>query len=106
MSIDGIVTLERSRKEQTMNTAIPEVLGSLGESEFSVLTSAYCKLQQVREQIGAMHDVYLADGTPPSFPRIKAVQFLVDDLFSEIEGYVLALADPAERICSVYDKAA
>lgn len=89
-----------------MNTALPNVLDNLGESEYSVLTSAYCKLGQLKEQVGAMHDAYLAEGTPPSFPRMQAVNLLVEELFDEVEEYVLALSDPAETLCPVHDKAA
>jgi hypothetical protein len=89
-----------------MKTAIPDILGTLGESEYTVLTSTYCKLQQLREQINAIHDRYLGDGVPPSFPKIKAVHLLVEELFGEVEEYVLALSDPTESVCELSRKAA
>ena len=89
-----------------MKTAIPDILDELGESEYTVLFSAYCKLQGVRDYLVRMHDGYLRDGTPPTFSEVEAARILTEDLFGEVEKYVLALADPGEDACLVYRKAA
>lgn len=89
-----------------MKTAIPNILGTLGESEYSVLSATYCKLQQLREQVNSMHDTYLAEGVPPSFPHVQAAHLLLEELFGEVEEYVLALSDPSESVCELYRTAA
>ena len=89
-----------------MKTAIPGILSDLGESEYTVLASAYCKLQGVRDHLARMHDGYRLDGTPPTFDRVEAARLLVDDVFGEVEAYVLSLADPGNDVCMMYRKAA
>lgn len=82
-----------------MKTAIPNILKELGESEYTVLTSAYCKLKDLRNRITLMHDEYVAAGTPPTFESIAAARLLTDDLYAELEQYVLSLAEPGEDSC-------
>jgi hypothetical protein len=53
-----------------------------------------------------MHDGYLRDGVPPSFSEVAAVRILTEEVFDEVEKYVLALADPEEDACLDYHKAA
>ncbi len=89
-----------------MKTAIPDILGGLGESEFTVLSSAYCKLHGVRDYLASMHDVNLKDGIPPTFSEVEAVRILTEEVFDDVEKYVLALADPGEDACLIYRKAA
>jgi hypothetical protein len=89
-----------------MKTAIPDILRELGESEYTVLSSAYCKLHEVRDYLTRMHDVYLRDGVPPTFSEVAAVRILTEEVFGEVEKYVLALADPGEDVCLNYRKAA
>jgi len=89
-----------------MKTAIPDILGNLGESEYTVLSSAYCKLQELREHLARMHDGYLLDGTPPTFDRVEAARILMEEVFGEVEAYVLALAEPGDDVCVGYRKAA
>ena len=89
-----------------MKTAIPGILNDLGASEYTVLTSAYCKLQELRDHLTRMQDVYVADGTPPSLDRVEAACLLMNDVFSEVEKYVLALSAPGEDACPLCRKAA
>ena len=89
-----------------MKTAIPTILGELGESEYTVLSSTFCKLQGVRDYLARIHDVYLRDGIPPAFSEVEAVRILTEEVFGEVEKYVLALADPEEDTCQIYRKAA
>jgi hypothetical protein len=84
-----------------MKTAIPNILKELGESEYTVLTSAYCKLKDLRNKINLMHDEYVAAGTPPAFESIEAARLLTDDLYAEVEQYVLSLAEPGEDSCPI-----
>ena len=84
-----------------MKTAIPNILNDLGESEYAVLASAYCKLQELREKIIIMHDDYVTAGTPPSFPSVEGARLLMDDLFAEVEQYVLSLWEPGGEMCPV-----
>ena len=89
-----------------MKTALPDILGELGESEYTVLSSAYCKLNGVRDYLARMHDVYLRDGIPPAFSEVEAVRILTEEVYGEVEKYVHALADPEEAVCQIYRKAA
>jgi hypothetical protein len=84
-----------------MKTAIPDILKELGESEYTVLSSAYCKLKVLRDKIAFMHDDYLATGTPPAFQVIEAARLNVDDVFTEVEQYVLSLSEPGEDSCQI-----
>ena len=69
-------------------------LEELGKSEYLELKSVYCKLLDVRELIGRMHDDYLAQAVPPGFDRVEALKLLVGDLCDDLERYVRPICDP------------
>ena len=88
-----------------MKTAIPGILDCLGESEYSLLTSAYCRLRDLRDHLARMHDGFVTEGTPPPLEGVEAAR-LLDEAFGDIEQYVLAISEPGEAACPVYRKAA
>ena len=89
-----------------MKTAIPNILEALGESEYTELAAAYCKLQRLREHLAGMHDAFLLDGIEPTFDQVAMSRILMEEVFADVEEYVLALIDPGEDICLNYRKAA
>lgn len=73
-----------------MNEAETRVnVEELGEKEFTVLKGTYCKLQELRTQIHAVHAAYVADGTPPDFDRVEALKLLMDEVYDELERFLL-----------------
>jgi len=64
-------------------------LKELGESEYQMLKETYCRLQGLRSDIKTMHDQYTSDGTPPAFDRVEALYLQVEDLFEELERFLL-----------------
>lgn len=82
-----------------MKTAVPDILKDLGESEYTVLTSAYCKLVELRALLDRMTEEYVTRGTPPSLDQVVAARLVLNELFGPVEQYVLALSDPAEAVC-------
>jgi hypothetical protein len=69
-------------------------LNELGASEYQALKETYCRLQELRTDIGAMRDQYATDGTPPDFDRVEAVYLQVEELYAELERFLLP-------VCSV-----
>lgn len=64
-------------------------LKELGESEYQMLKETYCRLQGLRSDIKAMHDQYTADGTPPVFDQVEALYLQVEEMFDELERFLL-----------------
>jgi len=64
-------------------------LMELGESEYRMLKETYCRLQGLRADLKEMHDQYTADGTPPAFDRVEALHLQVEELFEELERFLL-----------------
>jgi hypothetical protein len=71
-----------------------ENLKELGESEYQTLKETYCRLQELRSDIGAIRDQYASDGTPPEFDKVEAVYLQVEELYAELERFLLP-------VCSV-----
>lgn len=69
-------------------------LAELGESEYRELASVYVKLRDLREAIAQMHDVYLKEGTPPSFDGVEAIHLMAEEAFADLERYLLPVCDP------------
>ena len=69
-------------------------LKELGESEYQVLKETYCRLQALRSDVGAMRDQYVSDGTPPDFDKVEALYLQMEELFDELERFLLP-------VCSV-----
>lgn len=69
-------------------------LKELGESEYQVLKETYCRLQTLRSDTGTMRDQYVTDGTPPAFDKVEAVYLQVEELYDELERFLLP-------VCSV-----
>ena len=82
-----------------MKTALPDILKDLGESEYTVLASTYCKLAELRDHLDRMHDGYLKNGTPPSLQAIEAARLVFAEAFAPVEAYVLALSDGGDPVC-------
>lgn len=66
-------------------------LKELGESEYQVLKETYCRLQELRSGIGAMHDQYKADGTPPDFDHVEALHVQMEEMFEDLERFMLSV---------------
>ena len=82
-----------------MKTAIPEILKELGESEYTVLTAAYCKMLELKELLDGMQEVYVTTGTAPSLAKLDAARMVLNEIFGSVEAYVLALAEPGDPVC-------
>ena len=66
-------------------------LKDLGDSEYQVLKATYCKLQELRSAIGTMRDQYATDGTPPDFDHVEALYLQMEELYDELERFLLPL---------------
>lgn len=64
-------------------------LKELGESEYEVLKETYCRLQGLRSDIAAMRNQYVAEGTPPDFDQVEAIYLQAEELFDEVERFLL-----------------
>ena len=82
-----------------MKTAIPGILKELGESEYTVLSAAYCKMLELKELLDGMHEGYMTTGTAPSLAKVDAARMVLNEMFGSVEEYVLALADPGDPVC-------
>jgi len=69
-------------------------LKELGEAEYQVLKQTYCKLQALRADVSAMHEQYLKEGTAPDFDYVESVHLQMEELYGELERFLLP-------ICSV-----
>jgi hypothetical protein len=72
-------------------------LRDLGEDEYQALKTTYCRLQDLRAAINALHDQYVASGTPPDFDRIEAIHLQMGEVYEELERFLLPLC--AESAC-------
>ena len=80
-----------------MNETIEvEQLKSLGKSEFHLLKTTYCKLDELRAQIARLHETYVDTGKAPDIDAVAALRILADELFAEVDRYLSALIEPAE----------
>ena len=66
-------------------------LNELGEREYQMLKETYCRLQGLRSDIDAMHDQYVTDGTPPNFAQVEALHLQAEELFEELERFLLPI---------------
>jgi hypothetical protein len=74
-----------------------EFVKGLGEVEYGVLKATYCKLQEVRSRVDAIHDVYVTSGTAPGLDEVQGLRLLVGDLYDDLERFLLPLC--AETAC-------
>jgi hypothetical protein len=81
-----------------------EMLEELGESEYRELESVYCKLRDLKTSISLMHDEYVAQATPPDFDKVEAIHLLVEDMFADLERYLLPECDPDSAYKTVRHK--
>jgi hypothetical protein len=72
-----------------------ERLADLGESEYRELKGAYCRLREIKRSVDALHDDFVATGAAPGFEAVEAIHFMVDDLYEELDRYMLAESDPS-----------
>ena len=70
-------------------------LQELGEAEYQVLKDTYCRLQDMRSGINAMRNQYTADGTPPNFDRVEALYVQIEEIFAELERFLLPVCSPS-----------
>lgn len=70
------------------------MLEQLGESEYRELESVYRKLRDLKASITEMHDTYLAQAAPPEFDKVEALHLMVDEVFDDLERYLLPECDP------------
>jgi len=66
-----------------------ENLKELGDTEYQVLKETYCRLQELRSEIGAMRERYVADGTPPDFSQVEALYLQSEEISEELERFLL-----------------
>lgn len=71
-----------------------KMLEELGESEYRELEYVYCKLRDLKTSITQMHDDYLAQAAPPEFDMVTAIHLMVDEVFADLERYLLPECDP------------
>ena len=81
-----------------------EMLEELGESEYRELESVYCKLRDLKISISEMHDTYVAQSAPPEFDKVEAIHLLVEDVFADLERYLLPECDPDSAYKTVRQK--
>lgn len=81
-----------------------EMLEELGESEYRELESVYCKLRDLKTSISQMHDEFVAQATPPDFDKVEAIHLLAEDVFADLERYLLPECDPDSAYKTVRKK--
>lgn len=69
-------------------------LEELAESDHRELESFYRRMGDLRESIARMHDDYVAQGTPPAFDRVEAIHLMAEDVYGELERYLIAACGP------------
>jgi hypothetical protein len=77
-------------------TATRKFVHELGEVEHAELKATYCKLQEIRSVIHAMHDGYVTQGTPPDIARVEAAYLLMEELYDGLERFLLPLCSEEE----------
>lgn len=73
-------------------------LEELGESEYRELKDVYCKLRDLKEAIARMHDAYVAQGAPPDFTVVEGIQLQMEEVFDDLERYLLPECDPDSAV--------
>jgi hypothetical protein len=75
-----------------------ERLEDLAESDHRELESFYGRMRDLRGLITRIHDDYLA-GTPPTFDRLEALHIMAEEIYGELERYLIPAcgADVAVR---------
>lgn len=74
---------------------ILERLEDLGKSEYLELKDVYCRLQDLRSVIARMHVDYVNQGESPAFDTVQAAYLMVEDIYSDLERYLLPICDPS-----------
>lgn len=69
-------------------------LEELGESEYRELESVYGKLKDLKVSIAQMHDDFVKESVPPTFDKMEAIYLMVEDVFADLERYLLPECDP------------
>lgn len=69
-------------------------LMELAESEHRELHGVYCKLRDLKSSIDTIRDDYLQQARPPEFDKVEALYLMVNDLYGELERYILPASDP------------
>ncbi|MSM38851.1 MAG: hypothetical protein GJT30_04410 [Geobacter sp.] len=78
-----------------MNTAenIP-LAEELGEVEYGQLKETYCRLRELHEELSDIRAAYVSDGTAPTLDQIQALQMQMEELYTELERFLLPVCAP------------
>ena len=76
-------------------------LKELAESGHVELESCYRRMHDLKELITLIHDDYVAKGTPPPFDRVEAMHLMADDIYDELERYLIAACGPDVAVTPV-----
>jgi hypothetical protein len=71
-----------------------ERLDELAESDHRELEGFYRRMRDLQELIGRVHDEYVAKGTPPAFDQVEAIHLMAEDIYGELERYLIAACGP------------
>ncbi len=69
-------------------------LEELAESDHRELESLYRRMSDLRELIARMHNEFVSQGTAPAFDQVEAIHLMAEDVYSELERYLIAACGP------------
>ncbi len=81
-----------------------EMLGELGESMYQELEVVYRKLRDLKVSVAQMHDEYVAQATAPDLTKVEAIHLMTEDVFADLQRYLLPECDPDSAYKTVRPK--
>jgi hypothetical protein len=75
-------------------------VSELGEIEYGILKETYCRLNDLRSQVSAIHDKFLTEGIAPDFDQVDAIYIATEELYGELERFLLPLC-AEEESCGI-----
>jgi hypothetical protein len=79
-----------------METATKKLLEEIGEIEYGVFKDTYCKLQDLRSLYNGIYETMSSTGVMPDFKQLQAVHLLLEDVYRELEHFLLPLCAEEE----------
>jgi hypothetical protein len=65
-------------------------VNEIGEKEYAMLQTTYCRLKEMRSRVSAMHAASL-EGSAPDFDQVEALHILMEEAYGELERFVLSV---------------